>query len=183
MKINIVIATIGKPSLIKTLKSIKPQMTDGDEIICMVDGKITPEIKKMWSDYGVGKLIGVTGPHNDWGMAMRNLSKQFCDGDIICFIDDDDFYFDDALMTIREESAKTPHVPLLFQMIWKSGRVIFDEKLVTCGNVSTQMIVLPRALNTELWGDRYEGDFDYIAATVDRYGVRWVNQIICQYGK
>lgn len=59
----------------------------------------------------------------------------------------------------------------LFAMRYPDGRILLPRWPLQVGHVSTAMIVVPS--NPALlgaWSDRYEGDFDFIASTLERRG-------------
>jgi glycosyltransferase involved in cell wall biosynthesis len=101
-----------------------------------------------------------------WGHAARNQLMPAARGDALLFIDDDDAYVEGALDVVRARFAEVPDRVHVFRMRYADGRELWQLPEVACGNVSTQMVIAPRSVGLlGQWGSRYEGDFDFIAAT------------------
>ncbi len=160
MRLSIIVASAGRPSLSQTLESIGPQLRPGDELL--VD-------------------INDDAP---WGHAARNRMMHRAEGDFLLFMDDDDAYLPRALATVRVQAAAAPDRVHIFRMRYATGTVLWQQPLVECGNVSTQMVCVPnRPGLLGRWGDRYEGDFDFIASTCQLQGEPvWHKDVIALYG-
>lgn len=143
MSLSIIIPTSGRWSLNATLLSITPQLEPGDEIIVVRDSS------------------------DDWGMKARNEAMRRAKGTWLAFMDDDDIYLPGALALMRAVTG-----PTIFRMRRGSPHndVLWTDKELRPGNVSTQMFVTP-CIPLGRWGNRYEGDFDFIASTLDLYPV------------
>jgi hypothetical protein len=140
-----VIATSGRPTLTHTLAALTPQLEPGDEVLILRDN---------------------TG---DWGHTPRNNAMPRCAGTHLIFIDDDDRHLKGALEYVREEVAHTPDRVHLFAMAYQDGRVVQPRWPLQIGYVDTAMVCVP---NTTLgrWGNRYEGDYDFIASALELRG-------------
>jgi glycosyltransferase involved in cell wall biosynthesis len=159
--LTIIIASSGRPSLQTTLDSFTSQLHPGDQ--CIID-------------------VNDDAP---WGHKARNRSMELARGDGILFIDDDDMYFAGALDIVRGALEIVPDRPHIFRMLYNDGRQIWQRAGLVCGNVSTQMFVVPN-IKDKLgrWGDRYEGDFDFIKSTCDLMGQPlWHEEVIAMYGR
>lgn len=150
--ISFIVPTIGRLSLMQTLRSI--QTLPGDEIL--VAGKIYP--------------TGDTRPRlfpcqngNDWGCKERTLAIAHAQGQYLAFIDDDDCYVPGARLMMEEAIREAPARPILFRMRYPSGLVLWQDQAVRCGNVGTPMILIPN-MPTKLgtWSTRYEQDFHFL---------------------
>lgn len=121
-----------------------------------------------------------------WGHEARNLAMPRCAGDYLMFIDDDDVHTADALELARRAVTEQPGRLHLFAMRYEDGRVLAPEWPLMIGAVSTQMMVVPNHPNQlGRWGDRYEGDFDFAASTMELRGdtaVLHPDEIIAQVG-
>lgn len=118
--VSFIIPTVGRPSLKRTLASVgeKP----GDEVIVIED----------------------IPPSGMWGNPQRNegIARATCD--YISFMDDDDCYAPSAREVIERAIAENENdYPILFRIIYPDGRIIWSEKTVVPGNISTQMILVP----------------------------------------
>lgn len=158
--ISVLIASGGRRSLRSVVSLIAPQLNSwqGDEL--MVD---------------CNSLGG-------YGHPARNLLMYRAKAEnLLWFLDDDDRPEVDAVERIRRAAADDarPHV---FRMMY-AGSYIWQQPAVTQGNVSTQMIVVPQYLATaSRWGDRYEGDFDFMVG-LQRTGVdfAWHDTMIVEH--
>lgn len=91
-------------------------------------------------------------------------------GNGLCFIDDDDLLVKGALSVVRQAYTTHPDQMHIFRMRY-AGNFIWTEPVVRLGNVSSQMVCVPRAQALYAkWGDRYEGDYDFIRAVYDKFG-------------
>lgn len=141
--LSVIVASSGRPTLAATLMSIQEQMKHGDE--CLIS-------------------INSDAP---WGHSARNQLIEAAHGHAVMFMDDDDIYTYGALDCIRAKFAENPDRMHIFRMMYPDGRVLWEDQKLRCGNVSAQMMVVPRAevvLYGEPiahFGDRYEGDYDF----------------------
>lgn len=141
--LSILVASSGRSSLNAAVQSVLPQLTPGDELLVDVNDDAP------------------------WGHAARNRMMPRARGEYLMFLDDDDLYVDGAFDKVRAALAETPDRIHIFRMRYADGRELWQTEEVACGNVSTQMCVVPnmgRALGQ--WGNRYEGDFDFLTSTV-----------------
>jgi cephalosporin hydroxylase len=156
--LSVIVPTAGRPTLSRTLASISPQLLPGDELLVDVN------------------LDG------DVGQAARNRCTAKAASDWIGpFVDDDDILAPGALAVIRAAVVADPLRMHLFRMrneendtvVWGADREIRE------GNVGSAIVVVPRVPlasphNGEycgpLWGDRYEGDFDFIVGCAELLG-------------
>lgn len=146
--LSIIVASAGRVSLDNTLASITSQMLPGDELLVDVNDNAP------------------------WGHAARQRKMHQASGDALLFIDDDDQYLPGGLDAIRRGFATAPTRPHLFQMQYDINNfVLWQDREVREGNVSTQMICVPnRPDRLGQWGSRYEGDYDFIRSTCERMG-------------
>jgi hypothetical protein len=109
---------------------------------------------------------------------MRKASK-----DAIAFMDDDDEYANDALHLMRSAAGGTRAISI-FRMWHRSEGVIWKERVVKCGNVSSQMILIPNEQHRlAVWPELYEGDFWFIRRTIDNWpggeqAIAWQDPVI-----
>lgn len=158
--LSILVASCGRTSLARTVLSITSQLAAGDELIVDVNDD------SPWGNLARGRMMARA--RQPWVM----------------FMDDDDIYLPGALATVRGHLQADPRpLPHLYRMKYRlTGAHVWRHKRVELGNVSTQCIVAPAA-SLGVWGDRYEGDFDFIQSTAARAGgVIWHDDVICRYG-
>lgn len=186
--LSIVIATIGRPSLHRTLESLQGQLRDLDEVLVVGDGD--PEnAGRMFRASGLpGRYIPIEGPNGDYGHTPRNKAMPQALGKHLLFIDDDDTYLPGAMDSVRRAIIEHPDRPILFKMKRPDKRfndVLWTKRRVELGNVSTQMIVAPNTpAKLGVWGHRYAGDFDFLTSTIKHYqnGPAWRDEIIAVWG-
>jgi glycosyltransferase involved in cell wall biosynthesis len=157
--ISILIASSGRSSLGATLESARNQLRPGDELIVDVNDDAP------------------------WGHAARNRMMPRARGAWLMFIDDDDIYMPGALDRVRGYLS-TDLAVHVFRMVYPNGHLLWDTATMEIGHISTQMFVVPNRpdlLGT--WGDRYEGDFDFITETVSMTpDIAWHHEVIVGYG-
>lgn len=141
-RLTVIVASCGRPTLARTLDSVKPQLHRGDEVLVSVNNDCP------------------------WGHAARNQLMLVARGNTLLFMDDDDVYLPGALSAVRAAVAAEPDRLHIFRMRYASGGELWTWPQVMQGNVSTQMIAVPnRPADLGTWGTRYEGDLDFISST------------------
>jgi len=163
--ISCIVPTCGRITLARLFGTLLHQLSPDDRVIVVGDGH------QPWSQRfceGMRKVRYLDGPETHcWGNAQRQVALPLVTTDAVIFADDDDRFFEHALDTMRDGLEETPGRPLLGQMIDKHGLVLWMDQAIRQGNVSTQMVCFPRVLaQAGVWGNRYEGDLDYIQSVV-----------------
>ena len=109
--ISFIIATTGRPSLQRTLASIDKR--PGDEVL----------------------VIQHDPPSGNWGNAERQEGTDRATCDYLAFIDDDDVYVPNHREIMAQAILDSPkRYPILFRMQYPSGRVIWRDKAMKCGD-------------------------------------------------
>ena len=177
VRLSIVIPTLGRPSLERTLASC----ADADEIVVVLDTargttefpcELPPNAKWAKGNFGV------TGGH-----AGRVFGISRATGTHLAFMDDDDEYTPGAIDLMRDAACERP---VIFRMSHYAHGVLWRDPVVRFGNVSTQMYVVPNEpekLGT--WEPHVPGipepggDFTFIAGCVTHMGEPvWRDEII-----
>jgi Glycosyl transferase family 2 len=155
MRLSVIVASSGRPTLGNTLLSISPQLKPGDELLVDIN------------DDGA------------WGSTARNRQIERATGDMVMFMDDDDEYTEGAFDAVRAAVEIAPDRVHLFRMRYSHDpHVLWIDEEVRCGNVSTQMVIAPRRTAAR-FSSRYEGDFDFIEAACAELGPPvWHEQVI-----
>jgi len=160
MSLSVIVASGGaRPTLGRTLDSIRSQLSLEDECIVVIDA-LAP-----------------------WGHSSRNRAMTWAKGEHLAFMDDDDHYLDGAFDIIRRAIAEDPDAIHVFRCRWPNGMLIptpGDDEL-RLGNVSTQCFVVPNKAPLGLWTDEYAGDWGFISATAKHHPVRWHEECIALY--
>lgn len=117
--ISYIIPSLNRPTLQRTIDSI--EMWPGDEI-CV--------------EYDIPRSFR-------WGNDQRNKAIARANGEYLAFIDDDDWYVEGHRQMMQEAIDENPGLPILFQMEYPDGPILWKEKEVKPGNVSTPQIIVP----------------------------------------
>ena len=159
--ISYIIPSINRASLKRTIDSI--EALEGDEILVEYD---IPRTRM-------------------WGNPQRNKAMTRAKGEYLAFIDDDDYYVPGHRQIQEEAIQAHPNRPILFQMQYPSGDVLWKTKEVIPGNVGTPMILVPNFRDMLYhWKDgRNMADFIFI----DKWGwekdqIIWVDKVIAILG-
>lgn len=171
MTLSVVLPTMGRPTLERTLGSLADQLRAGDEVLVVSDGHITSvyEACGRWNSllgerpfrYLVCKTVA-----GGVGQEQRNFALDLAQGDYVSFIGDDDIYLPGALDSIRAAERECPGARFLFRWdSWQAG-VLWREKAVRPGWIGDHAAVFPRAAGLARFGLHYEGDFDFIRDTL-----------------
>jgi glycosyltransferase involved in cell wall biosynthesis len=184
MKLSIIVPTCGRPSLAKTLASLvaQPLQTVGpnaDEVL--VIGQAHASVHD-YAGFGVRYLPRTLGYH--YGCEERTTGIAAATGTHLGFLDDDDTWNPGARAAIADAMNRTPLNPVLFRMEYPNGRVLWKDQKLICGNVSTQMILVPND-RTRLgkWSWRREGDYDFLRTMKwPTEQIMWRQDIIARIG-
>jgi hypothetical protein len=136
LMITFLVPTIGKPSLMQTLRSI--ETWPGDELL--VVGAVQEQ------EHTVGDVTFryvSCPPGGDWGHTERNYATPMARGRYIAHIDDDDKYAPGTRKLMADAIKKTPDRPVLFKMRFPNGLTLWRDEKVYCGNVGTPMMLIP----------------------------------------
>jgi len=167
-RLSIVIPTLGRPTLAATLQSCK----DADEVIVVLDkARGATELACRLTENA--RLIegswGVTGGH-----AGRVEGIKIATGTHLAFMDDDDVYTPGAVDLMREAACD---VPVIFRMDHYRHGILWRDREVRFGNVSTQMYVVPNdSERLGTWTPHIPGlpepggDYTFMAETVAKMG-------------
>ena len=168
VRLSIVIPTLGRESLADTLESCK----DADEIIVVLDkARGAKNVPAALTENAllVEGSWGVTGGH-----AGRAEGIKVATGTHLAFFDDDDVYKPGAIELMREAACD---VPVIFRMDHYWHGILWRERRLYFGNVSTQQYVVPNIsdkLGTwEPHEPTYEqpgGDYTFIVGCVEKMG-------------
>ena len=152
--ISFIIPTIGRPTLQAAIDSVRPMLADEIIVVGAVPDKVEGCVRYIHCERG-----------NDWGCRERTLGMAHARGLYLAFLDDDDVYLPDAREMMVEAIRATPGVPILFRMMYPNGYVLWRDPELRCGNVSSDMIVIPnQPAMLGQWTIRREGDFDFLAS-------------------
>jgi hypothetical protein len=181
---SIIVPSIGRPSLTRTLASIQDAgILPGDEVLLVGDGPC-PAAWYAWQKAGLpGAYLETPARQHDWGASPRNLAIPLATRGHLLFMDDDDAYQQGALDRIRAVVVEHPGRPLLFKMT-RNGGLLWTHQNMECGNVSTQMFCCPNdKTRLAIWPSYYAGDHAFICAVCACYpeGPLWRDEVVADY--
>lgn len=194
---TVVIPTIGRPSLPKTLESILANRNNyvvDPEIIVVADtfemgDAVRYHIKGAAQAYGARYLELDAGFH-DWGSPQLQLGYAEAQGEYILNCGDDDIYEPLAFETIKRaiDELAAP-VPMMFRTVLHPAPqrgnevpvVLWHHPELVNRNITGQCLVLP---NVQEKIGRWDilVDFGFITSTVELWGgqVAWRTEVISQ---
>jgi glycosyltransferase involved in cell wall biosynthesis len=147
---SVIVPTCGRESILGALASITEQLEPGDEVLvrCSRDG--------------------------DYGNAARQSMIECARGTHLVFMDDDDQFARGALATMRRFAREHPARIGVFRMQYLDGAVIWTDRQLRDGNVSSQVLCVPnvpeRLGRWESPGYPLIGDYEFLRSTVELQG-------------
>jgi hypothetical protein len=166
-RFSIIVPTCGRRSLGRTLESILGQaLIDGDEVLLITDGPQPLAVEVFRASGLPGRCLEMPATR-DFGAAQRNRGMDLATGDYLLFMDDDDVYAAGAFTAVRGALKAAAGCPHLFRMRYAAdGRVLWADRAVAPGNVSTQMIVFPNRPQLCRWDSRHGHDHRFVASNL-----------------
>ena len=171
--LSVILPTVGRPTLRRTLTSIKSQRggtTDVEVVVVADQGDSAP--RQIFAEEAAGQPLWRFVEHaptsGGFGYPQRAHGITVANGSYLLFIDDDDVYTPGAFAKIRSAAAAHPGRILIFRMDIQ-GIIRWKSPLLHQGNVGMEMVAIPNvpdqlgAFRPPL---RYESDFDFIVETV-----------------
>jgi hypothetical protein len=150
--ISFIVPTLGRPSLLATLKSI--ELWPGDELI------VIGNVKEATS--GQTRYVPCL-PKGDWGHTERNLAMPMARGQYLAHIDDDDTFVPGTRALMEDAIRTAPGRPTIFRMRFPNGIILWQEPVVRCGNLGTPCFLIPnRPTMLGKWGPAVGGDCQFL---------------------
>lgn len=188
--ISLVIATIGRPTLARSLASLRCQeWIPGDEVLVVGDGTqpVARELCGLFANALPLRYLENPGPTGLWGHHARNwvLDAKLCRGAYLMALDDDDEYTPGAIAAARAAFAASAEPrPHIFRMSGHpSCALLWAEPVLRVGSFGTPCIAAPNdPARLGRYGHRYTGDFDFAESTCAAYpgGPAWREEVICR---
>lgn len=155
--ISFIVPTLGRPSLLATLKSI--ECWPGDEIL--VVGNVKENVQVETSGHRVKYIQHLPG--GDWGHTERNFATPLARGQYIAHIDDDDVYAHGTRAAMEDAIRTAPGRPSIFRMQFPNGITLWQEPVIRCGNLGTPCFLIPnRPTMLGTWGSFVGGDCHFL---------------------
>ena len=194
--LSIIVPTVGRPSLARTLRSLCRQRSllpwEGILVGDTFAGTWKEQLPLARALAGQATHLSYVehdGGCHAWGHPQRNAGVQHARGRYLAWLGDDDVYLPGALEAIhRAITARPPGDERVFlfrwiapwkQVLWHTAGFLaeshIDAECIVCPNV-------PEKLGE--WTPRYQGDYDFIRTTVHHFGgperVIWQPEVIAQ---
>jgi hypothetical protein len=180
--VHILIATIGKKSLLRMLNSLRDQLTNTDFITVVFDAKDVGNIYKQVHSMletnfkCTHTLIYEKKNLGYWGHGIRNKHNKL-HGEYIMHADDDDVYVGNAISVVKQ--AVQPDFINFFRIKNGKGQLYWATKDVRIGNVSTQCAVIPAQFNANAkWAPFYGGDGKFFVDLCAKHPYIWHDKVI-----
>ena len=157
---NVLIATIGRPSLMNMLESLKDQLLEADCLTIVFDGcsqchiEILSEFKCQIKIYEEQPALGF------WGHGIRAKYQTLLEPTtFVMHADDDDTYIPGSFNTLRSlcVNPKTLYISRMYGR--GSDGIIPRDPSIRAGNIGTPNGIIPYHLNTlARWVNHVHGD-------------------------
>jgi glycosyltransferase involved in cell wall biosynthesis len=187
--LSLYIPTAGRPTIRRAIESVADQVLPGDEVIVCGDthdGPL-PATEAICAEYPFVRYIGHDAGRHDWGHSQCAAAIAAARGEFVNGADDDDRWTPGALDAMREAIVRHGRVPLMFRFVANFGAVVWQRPYVIGkGLVGGHCLCAPNVpdrLGT--WGPEYEGDYEFVAGTIARWGRAgvapvWIDRIIAR---
>lgn len=195
--LSVIVPTVGRPTLERTLRSLEAQ----DSWLRWEAVLVGDTHAGTWAE-GLARIPAVTrgdgrlyytecdGGRHAWGHPQRNHGARVARGRWLAWLGDDDVYLPGAFDAIGRAIHRVADAPrvLLFrwiapwkQVYWHTAGFLGPEP----GFIDAECIVCPNdPAKLGTWTNRYQGDYDFITETVAKWGgperVVWQPEIIAQ---
>lgn len=186
LSLSLIIPTVSRPTLARTLMSLRGQAwRPGDEIILVGDGP-QPIAADLWRQFGLPGRGTVETPARlgHWGHGARNwlLDARAAAGAYLMALDDDDEMAPGAVAAVRAALTDNPGRPHIFRMTGDPcGGTAWRAKVIEHGNVGTPCLVAPNdPARLGRYAPRHGGDCDFIRETCGQNpaGPVWREEVI-----
>jgi glycosyltransferase involved in cell wall biosynthesis len=186
-RLSIVVPTLGRPTLPRTLASIAQQLGPEDEVIVVADaaGDVDGAVRALVVLQGARwRFERSSRSAPGLGNAQRMRGIELARGTHLLFMDDDDVYAAGALESMRDAACDRP---VIFRMDATSVGlgVLWADPELRYANVGTPMFVVPNEPGrlgewrpqTTYWGEG--ADFTFIVGCCVRMGEPvWREEIV-----
>jgi hypothetical protein len=175
--LTVIVPTIGRPTLARTLASIRDQAPALDcEILVVGDthgslfaGPLVA-VPALAAEYGAS-YVGHDGGCHMVGHPQRAYGATRARGQWLLWSQDDNVLLPGAWAALRRALTSGPRLPHLFRVRTRFGYIVWDERgNLGEGRVDADCIAAPNdppRLGT--WALRYAGDQTFISETVAAY--------------
>jgi hypothetical protein len=159
MSFNILIATIGRPTLQRMLDSLSPQLVESDCLTIVFDGRATiPEFNVSGFKCKVNQFCEPVAL-GFWGHAIRNKYASLLEKkDFVMHADDDDCYYPNVFPELRA-LCKSTNTLYVAKIRHRNGVHVPEGAFIKINHIGTPCGIIPYDLNTKgTWTSVYGGD-------------------------
>jgi glycosyltransferase involved in cell wall biosynthesis len=175
VRVSVVIPTVGRASLAAAIESC----TGADEIIVIQDRAASQPIRPP------SNVLFLVCEGGDHGYTARTKGMAAATGTHLAFLDDDDVYLPGAIDLFRGHATD---VPVIFRMDHYDHGILWRDKLLEFGNVSTQMMLVPNVQEKlGVWAPHQPelrepgGDYTFLRGCVEKMGAPlWRQEIVAK---
>jgi hypothetical protein len=146
----VIVPTVGRPTLTRTLDALAPQLSKHDEVVVVIWARAdAARIADVWqevrrrNDPRITCTASLAGGPGGFGDQERTYGMQIAKGTHLAFIDDDDEHEPDALEHFRHAAYFAPNTVHLFRMVHPELGELWRNPVLECGNVGTPMVLVP----------------------------------------
>lgn len=185
--IHVLMATIGKKSILNILAQLKEQLLERDFLTIVFDGInnsiIVGVVKKICETFKCKINIIIEYENlGYWGHGIRNKYNDL-EGDFIYHIDDDDNIYNDTFDIIRYH-CKDRETIYIFKIMLENNSIVWKEKKIKHAQISTQSGVIPSHINKNgYFGLFYGGDFEFYNNLSKNYNIIFIDKLIYKKNK
>jgi glycosyltransferase involved in cell wall biosynthesis len=182
----------------RCLRSIASQpLLPGDEVLVIGDttDRELPEVAALVADFGPQyrylphpgtEHVVIDGvDYHSHGHEQLTHGLTVAAGDLIVYQDDDDCFTEGAFGSIRAAAEEYPGRPLMFRFVTRFRTLVWGAAPVLAqDHVGGHCFVVPnRKAYLAPWTPRYQGDWDHIRGTLDKWpggdsAVVWREEVI-----
>lgn len=181
MSLSIIIPSLGRPTLARTLASFVGSLEPGDEAIIVADERGDVEqARRIWSETSSeGSVVFATQEGGEYGNAQRERGMAMARGTHLGFVDDDDVYAPEALGLFREHACDRP---VIFRMRMPDGSLIWRDHEIRYANYGTPMGLWPNVPGLGKWIPHVAGsgqDYVFARDSCEALGEPvWVDRVV-----
>ena len=190
ISISVVIPTIGRQTLIRTLDAIASQVTEADEVIVVADanrpiGETFHAAQDRYR-YPSWQWRSLAFVDSFKGIYQSNSGFTLTSGDLILSHSDDDIFVAGAFARMRELAESAPDCPVLFRTRSPRGRMSWDigDRRLVRNRAGGGSIAVPRRwLVPYRYTLKGSVDYNWITEIVDTaakagYPAVWTDDVL-----
>ncbi len=179
---NVLVATIGRPTLRRLLDSLCPQLMEWDHLTVASDDEHDFVAATLADSRFACRVQHRRNPARmgSWGHPSRTLHQNNLAGDFVMHADDDNSYMEGSFDAIRRVISQTGdwNRLYLFRVDVQPGLIVWGNRTVAIGNVDTACGVIPNRPPFPEWPNFVGGDGAFYIELAKRLPVEFVDHVI-----